>query len=78
VRADLQPPTAHGSRRCVTRFAIDRSAYGYPLIIQAGGSPPGQELSARTADIVFSVVNGDKPSANQMQFLLHSERDFKS
>jgi N-acetyl-S-(2-succino)cysteine monooxygenase len=42
---------------------IDRCAHGHPLIIQAGGSPPGQELSARTADIVFSVVNGDKLSA---------------
>ncbi len=42
---------------------IDRCAHGHPLIIQAGGSPPGQELSARTADIVFSVVNGDKGSA---------------
>jgi N-acetyl-S-(2-succino)cysteine monooxygenase len=42
---------------------IDRCAHGHPLIIQAGGSPPGQELSARTADIVFSVVNGDKRSA---------------
>jgi N-acetyl-S-(2-succino)cysteine monooxygenase len=42
---------------------IDRCAHGHPLIIQAGGSPPGQELSARTADIVFSVVSGDKPSA---------------
>jgi N-acetyl-S-(2-succino)cysteine monooxygenase len=35
---------------------IERSVYGDPLIIQAGGSEPGQELSARTADIVFSVV----------------------
>jgi N-acetyl-S-(2-succino)cysteine monooxygenase len=42
---------------------IDRCAHGHPLIIQAGGSPPGQELSARTAEIVFSVVSGDKPSA---------------
>ncbi|MFZ0149802.1 MAG: LLM class flavin-dependent oxidoreductase [Xanthobacteraceae bacterium] len=42
---------------------IDRCAHGHSLIIQAGGSPPGQELSARTADIVFSVVNGDKGSA---------------
>jgi FMN-dependent oxidoreductase (nitrilotriacetate monooxygenase family) len=42
---------------------IDRCAHGHPLIIQAGGSPPGRELSARTADIVFSVVNGDKVSA---------------
>jgi N-acetyl-S-(2-succino)cysteine monooxygenase len=42
---------------------IDRCPYGHPLIIQAGGSPPGQELSARTADLVFSVVNGHQPSA---------------
>ena len=42
---------------------IERSKYGQPLIIQAGGSAPGQELSARTADLVFSVVNGDKVSA---------------
>jgi FMN-dependent oxidoreductase (nitrilotriacetate monooxygenase family) len=42
---------------------IDRCPHGHPLIIQAGGSPPGQELSARTADLVFSVVNGHQPSA---------------
>ena len=42
---------------------IERSPQGHPIIIQAGGSPPGQELSARSADLVFSVVNGDKASA---------------
>src|SRR6266581_4662590 len=42
---------------------IARSPQGQPIIIQAGGSPPGQELSARSADLVFSVVNGDKVSA---------------
>jgi FMN-dependent oxidoreductase (nitrilotriacetate monooxygenase family) len=42
---------------------IERSPQGHPCIIQAGGSPPGQELSARSADLVFSVVNGDKASA---------------
>ena len=42
---------------------IQRSPHGFPLIVQAGGSPPGQDLSARTADLVFSVVNGDKTSA---------------
>jgi N-acetyl-S-(2-succino)cysteine monooxygenase len=42
---------------------IERSPQGHPVIIQAGGSPPGQELSARTADLVFSVVNGDPASA---------------
>src|SRR5690606_30475133 len=37
---------------------IERPPYGNPLLIQAGGSDAGQELSARTAHIVFSVVNG--------------------
>jgi FMN-dependent oxidoreductase (nitrilotriacetate monooxygenase family) len=38
---------------------IERPPQGHPIIIQAGGSPAGQELSARSADLVFSVVNGD-------------------
>jgi FMN-dependent oxidoreductase (nitrilotriacetate monooxygenase family) len=42
---------------------IQRCPQGHPIIIQAGGSPPGQELSARSADLVFSVVNGDPESA---------------
>jgi FMN-dependent oxidoreductase (nitrilotriacetate monooxygenase family) len=42
---------------------IERPPQGHPIIIQAGGSPAGQELSARAADLVFSVVNGDKVSA---------------
>ena len=42
---------------------IERPAHGDPLLIQAGGSEAGQELSARVADIVFSVVNGDKAEA---------------
>jgi N-acetyl-S-(2-succino)cysteine monooxygenase len=42
---------------------IERSPQGHPIIIQAGGSVPGQELSARSADVVFSVVNGDAVSA---------------
>ncbi|AMN40585.1 LLM class flavin-dependent oxidoreductase [Rhodoplanes sp. Z2-YC6860] len=42
---------------------IERSPQGQPVIIQAGGSPAGQDLSARSADLVFSVVNGDKESA---------------
>jgi FMN-dependent oxidoreductase (nitrilotriacetate monooxygenase family) len=42
---------------------IERCPQGHPIIIQAGGSPPGQELSARSADLVFSVVNGDPAAA---------------
>ena len=33
-----------------------RAPQGHPVIIQAGGSPSGLELAARTADVVFSVV----------------------
>ena len=33
-----------------------RTPQGHPVIIQAGGSPSGLELAARTADVVFSVV----------------------
>lgn len=35
---------------------ISRCPQGQPVIIQAGGSPSGLELAARTADVVFSVV----------------------
>ena len=35
---------------------MQRCPQGHPVIIQAGGSPSGLELAARTADVVFSVV----------------------
>ncbi len=35
---------------------IARSPQGQPVVLQAGGSLPGQRLAARTADVVFSVV----------------------
>ncbi len=35
---------------------IPRCPQGHPVIIQAGGSPSGLDLAARTAEIVFSVV----------------------
>ncbi|MBP2150394.1 LLM class flavin-dependent oxidoreductase [Xanthobacter flavus] len=35
---------------------ISRAPQGHPIISQAGGSEPGQQLAARTADIVFAVV----------------------
>ena len=35
---------------------IGRSPQGQPIVLQAGGSAPGQRLAARTADVVFSVV----------------------
>jgi FMN-dependent oxidoreductase (nitrilotriacetate monooxygenase family) len=42
---------------------IERCPQGHPIIIQAGGSEPGQELSARVADLVFAPINGDMESA---------------
>ncbi|MGH7031555.1 MAG: LLM class flavin-dependent oxidoreductase [Stellaceae bacterium] len=35
---------------------IARCPQGRPVIIQAGGSPAGLDIAARTADVVFSVV----------------------
>jgi FMN-dependent oxidoreductase (nitrilotriacetate monooxygenase family) len=35
---------------------IGRCPQGHPVVLQAGGSDQGQELAARTADVVFSVV----------------------
>jgi FMN-dependent oxidoreductase (nitrilotriacetate monooxygenase family) len=35
---------------------IGRSPQGHPVVLQAGGSAPGLQLAARTADVVFSVV----------------------
>jgi FMN-dependent oxidoreductase (nitrilotriacetate monooxygenase family) len=41
---------------------MSRCPQGHPVLIQAGGSPSGLELAARTADVVFSVVQ-DLPAA---------------
>lgn len=35
---------------------IGRTPQGRPIVLQAGGSAPGQALAARTADVVFAVV----------------------
>lgn len=35
---------------------IGRAPQGRPVVLQAGGSEPGMNLAARTADVVFSVV----------------------
>ena len=39
-----------------------RAPQGHPVVIQAGGSPSGLELAARTADVVFSVVQELAPA----------------
>lgn len=34
---------------------VPRSAQGHPVVVQAGSSEPGQELAARTAEVVFTA-----------------------
>ncbi|MGH3165970.1 MAG: LLM class flavin-dependent oxidoreductase [Trebonia sp.] len=36
---------------------VPRSPQGRPVIVQAGASPAGRELAARTADVVYAVQN---------------------
>src|SRR5262249_9026561 len=51
-------PSAHRGRFFQVKGPINmsRCPQGHPVIIQAGGSEAGLELAARTADVVFSVV----------------------
>src|ERR1700733_4448208 len=51
-------PLNHKGRFFKVRGPVNmaRCPQGHPVIIQAGGSPSGLELAARTADVVFSVV----------------------
>ncbi len=44
---------------------IGRSPQGQPVVLQAGGSAPGQRLAARTADVVFSVVQDIEEARKQ-------------
>src|SRR5262244_2212925 len=56
VSAKSDRTTRAGSFRSRGPMSIARCPQGHPVIIQAGGSPSGLELAARTADVVFSVV----------------------
>ena len=57
-------PLDHQGRFFKVRGPINmaRCPQGHPVIIQAGGSPSGLELAARTADVVFSVVQELEPA----------------
>jgi FMN-dependent oxidoreductase (nitrilotriacetate monooxygenase family) len=57
-------PLNHKGRFFQVRGPLNmaRSPQGRPVIIQAGGSPSGLELAARTADVVFSVVQELEPA----------------
>ena len=58
IDADKVRPLNHQGRFFKVKGPINmaRCPQGHPVIIQAGGSPSGLELAARTADVVFSVV----------------------
>ncbi|MBV8779677.1 MAG: LLM class flavin-dependent oxidoreductase [Alphaproteobacteria bacterium] len=57
-------PLNHKGRFFKVRGPLNqaRPPQGHPVIIQAGGSPSGLELAARTADVVFSVVQELEPA----------------
>jgi N-acetyl-S-(2-succino)cysteine monooxygenase len=58
IDPDKVRPLNHRGRFFQVRGPINmaRCPQGHPVIIQAGGWPSGLELAARTADVVFSVV----------------------
>lgn len=64
VDADKVRPLNHKGRFFRVKGPINmaRCPQGHPVIIQAGGSPSGLELAARTTDVVFSVVQELEPA----------------
>jgi N-acetyl-S-(2-succino)cysteine monooxygenase len=64
VDPDKVRPLNHKGRFFQVRGPVNmaRCPQGHPVIIQAGGSPSGLELAARTADVVFSVVQELEPA----------------
>src|SRR5277367_6677495 len=58
IDAEKVRPLNHKGRFFQVKGPLNqaRPPQGHPVIIQAGGSPSGLELAARTADVVFSVV----------------------
>jgi FMN-dependent oxidoreductase (nitrilotriacetate monooxygenase family) len=64
VDASKVRPLNHKGRFFQVKGPVNmaRCPQGHPVIIQAGGSPSGLELAARTADVVFSVVQELAPA----------------
>jgi N-acetyl-S-(2-succino)cysteine monooxygenase len=64
IDADKVRPLDHRGKFFQVKGPINqaRSPQGHPVIIEAGGSPSGLELAARTADVVFSVVQELEPA----------------
>lgn len=52
----VHAPRHQGAHFCVAGpLNVSRPPQGHPVIVQAGGSPAGMDLAARTADVVFAV-----------------------
>ena len=64
IDPDKVRPLNHKGRFFQVKGPINmaRCPQGHPVIIEAGGSPSGLELAARTADVVFSVVQELEPA----------------
>jgi FMN-dependent oxidoreductase (nitrilotriacetate monooxygenase family) len=64
VDASKVRPLNHKGRFFQVKGPVNmaRCPQGHPVIIQAGGSPSGLDLAARTADVVFSVVQELEPA----------------
>ena len=64
VDASKVRPLNHKGRFFQVKGPVNmaRCPQGHPVIIQAGGSPSGLDLAARTADVVFSVVQELAPA----------------
>jgi N-acetyl-S-(2-succino)cysteine monooxygenase len=64
IDAEKVRPLNHQGRFFKVRGPLNmaRCPQGHPVIIQAGGSPSGLELAARTSDVVFSVVQELAPA----------------
>jgi FMN-dependent oxidoreductase (nitrilotriacetate monooxygenase family) len=64
IDPDKVHPLNHRGRFFQVKGPVNmgRCPQGHPVIIQAGGSPSGLDLAARTADVVFSVVQELEPA----------------
>ncbi|CAN5409886.1 LLM class flavin-dependent oxidoreductase [soil metagenome] len=52
----VHPPKHRGEHFTVAGpLNVSRAPQGHPIVVQAGGSGPGMDLAAKTADVVFAV-----------------------
>ncbi|BCB84772.1 NtaA/DmoA family FMN-dependent monooxygenase [Phytohabitans suffuscus] len=60
-------------------LTLPPSPQGYPVLVQAGASPAGRALAARTADVIFSsattIEHGREFAADVRALAVHHRRD---